>query len=673
MSHKIRVGLVFGGRSCEHEVSLSSARSVYAAIDRTQYDLTLIHIAKNGEWRLPADAAAAPRLAGEGSGADSGTGTGTGAGVGAREEAGAGTGTRPGAGTEGGTGAGTGAGEASADPTRTESGGPPPILTGQGGDDALPILVGYPDGGRLLARRADGAGPLAPESASRSPSGAGSPDAAGGDERAVAAGNEAAGTATSLDVVFPLLHGPFGEDGTVQGLLELAGVPYVGAGVLGSAAAMDKAMMKRAFRAEGLPVMEYMVVRRSDWRRDPDRVRAEAEARLGYPMFVKPANLGSSVGVNRIDDAGAFSRLVDDSAAYDTKVLIEAAALDCHEIECAVLGNDDPKASVVGEIVPSREYYDYDAKYVDDASELVIPAPLPPETAREGSGSSRSPRSARWTPAGSRGSTSSSSGGLRRRVFVNEVNTMPGFTPISMYPKLWEASGIPYSELIDRLIRLAIEEHRDRATCAPSCRAGAEPAASCEARTRRAPARGVRARPSRRVDDPTKRPRRTAVVPRLAQPAIEGRRERRGGRAVRQPSQLPDEAPEADRGGAAARATRHRGAPRPARRVRGPRALPSYPTKRPRRTAVVPQPARPAIDRGGAAGRRERRGGRAVRQPSQLPDEPPEAHRGGAATRPARHRGASRTARVRGPPAPPIRRSARGGPRWCRGSRGARA
>ena len=410
MSRKIRVGLVFGGRSCEHEVSLSSARSVFEAIDRTKYDLTLVHIAKDGEWRLPAGGAAAPRLGD------------------ARTEAG-------GPHDAGGC-------------RRGDGGATPPVLTGGGAGDALPILVGYPDGGRLLARRGDGAGPLA----------AGAEGRTGGD---AGPDGDAAHAATSLDVIFPLLHGPFGEDGTVQGLLELAGIPYVGAGVVGSAAAMDKAMMKRAFRAEGLPVMEYLVVRRSDWRRDPERVRAQAEARLGYPMFVKPANLGSSVGVNRIDDAVGFSRLVDDSAAYDTKVLIEAAALDCHEIECAVLGNDDPKASVVGEIVPSRDYYDYDAKYVDDASELIIPAPLPPETAER----VRELSIAAFRAVDARGLSRVDffvERGAERRVFVNEVNTMPGFTPISMYPKLWEASGIPYSELIDRLIRLAIEEHRER-------------------------------------------------------------------------------------------------------------------------------------------------------------------------------------------------------------------
>ena len=422
MQRKIRVGLVFGGRSCEHEVSLSSARSVIEAIDRTRYDLTLVHIAKDGGWRLPgrtdplrlageADRARAPAPAPAGGGAGRSDGEADSAGAGAaaaREPDG---------------------GAADEDfPSR-------PAAPPDAGDDSIPVLMGYPEGGRLLARSAGTAAPL---------------------QLGGSAGEEA-----SLDVVFPLLHGPFGEDGTVQGLLELAGLPYVGAGVLGSAAAMDKAMMKRAFRAEELPMTDYLVVRRSQWRHGPDGVQARAEARLGYPMFVKPANLGSSVGVHRIDDAGAFRGLVEDAAAYDTKVLIEAAARDCHEVECAVLGNDDPQASVVGEIVPSREFYDYDAKYVDDASELVIPAPLPGETAER----VRALALAAFRAVDARGLARVDffvERGGARRVYVNEVNTMPGFTPISMYPKLWAASGIPYAELIDRLIRLAVEEHRDR-------------------------------------------------------------------------------------------------------------------------------------------------------------------------------------------------------------------
>ena len=386
MSSKIRVGLVFGGRSCEHEVSLSSARSVFEAIDRAKYDLTLIHIAKDGGWLLRRGADPV-LLAG-----------------------------------------------AEAEPTSAAARPSPE-------DEPIPVLMGYPEGGRLLARGVGAAAPIA----------LGSTAADGPD----------AGAAPSLDVVFPLLHGPFGEDGTVQGLLELAGLPYVGAGVLGSAAAMDKAMMKRAFRAEGLPMTDYLVVRRSEWRRDPERVRTEAEGRLGYPMFVKPANLGSSVGVHRIDGPGAFRGRVEDAAAYDTKVLIEAAAVDCHEVECAVLGNDEPRASVVGEIVPSREFYDYDAKYVDDASELLIPAPLPPETAER----VRALSLAAFRAVDARGLSRVDffvERGGERRVYVNEVNTMPGFTPISMYPKLWAASGIPYPDLIDRLIQLAIEEHRDR-------------------------------------------------------------------------------------------------------------------------------------------------------------------------------------------------------------------
>ena len=397
MQCKIRVGLIFGGRSCEHEVSLSSARSVVEAIDRSRYDLTLIHIAKDGGWRLPGGADPL-RLAGAADGARA------------------------------------------PDP----AGGAKPAAPPHPDDDSIPVLMGYPEGGRLLARRAGAVTPLEPGGGA----GAGPKEADGGME-------------SSLDVVFPLLHGPFGEDGTVQGLLELAGLPYVGAGVLGSATAMDKAMMKRAFRAEGLPMTDYLVVRRSEWRRGPDDVRARAEARLGYPMFVKPANLGSSVGVHRIDDSRVFRELTEDAAAYDTKVLIEAAARDCHEIECAVLGNDEPRASVAGEIVPSREFYDYDAKYVDDASELIIPAPLPEETAER----VRELSLAAFRAVDARGLARVDffvERGGARRVYVNEVNTMPGFTPISMYPKLWAASGIPYAELIDRLIRLALEEHRER-------------------------------------------------------------------------------------------------------------------------------------------------------------------------------------------------------------------
>ncbi len=400
MARKIRVGIVFGGRSCEHEVSLDSARSVVAAIDHSKYDLTFIHIGKDGEWRLPA-----PPVADAGADADA-------------------------------------ASPAAALPAALAASG------ASGGEDAsLPILVGYPDGGRLLARGPAHAEPLAP-------GGSGAPaKAAGG-----------AGAGEGLDVVFPLLHGPFGEDGTVQGLLELAGLPYVGAGVLGSAVAMDKAMMKRAFRAEGLPVVEYFALARSEWRRGPEAVRARAEAALGYPMFVKPANLGSSVGVHRIDGPGTFRERVEDAAAYDTRVLLEAAARDCREVECAVLGNDEPRASVVGEIVPSREFYDYDAKYLDDASQLVIPAPLAPATAER----VRALALDAFRAVDARGLArvdffvGREEGGGGSRVYVNEVNTMPGFTPISMYPKLWEASGIPYAELIDRLIELALEEHRDR-------------------------------------------------------------------------------------------------------------------------------------------------------------------------------------------------------------------
>ena len=444
MSSKIRVGLVFGGRSCEHEVSLSSARSVFEAIDRAKYDLTLIHIAKDGGWLLRRGADPVLLAGAEAEPMSAATASATGD-TGGPD---AGAGRAPRAAEAGGATASPAPTSGAEEPAGDAAGGAssplPAAARPSPEDEPIPVLMGYPEGGRLLARGGGAAAPVA--LGSTGADGADGPDA---------------GAAPSLDVVFPLLHGPFGEDGTVQGLLELAGLPYVGAGVLGSAAAMDKAMMKRAFRAEGLPMTDYLVVRRSEWRRDPERVRTEAEERLGYPMFVKPANLGSSVGVHRIDGPGAFRGQVEDAAAYDTKVLVEAAAVDCHEVECAVLGNDEPRASVVGEIVPSREFYDYDAKYVDDSSELLIPAPLPPETAER----VRALSLAAFRAVDARGLSRVDffvERGGERRVYVNEVNTMPGFTPISMYPKLWAATGIPYPDLIDRLIQLAIEEHRDR-------------------------------------------------------------------------------------------------------------------------------------------------------------------------------------------------------------------
>ena len=263
-----------------------------------------------------------------------------------------------------------------------------------------------------------------------------------------------------VDVIFPVLHGPFGEDGTVQGLLELADIPYVGAGVMASAVGMDKAAMKDLFRSHDLPTPKYIVIKRHDWETQPDQVVALIGAEIGYPCFVKPANMGSSVGVHKVHAVEELPLALNDAAAYDRKLLIEVAVPEAREIECSVLGNDEPIASVPGEIVPGHEFYDYVAKYVDDSSDLLIPAPIDPALAQ------------RVRVLSIKAFMAVDGAGLARvdfllsrttgELYLSELNTIPGFTRISMYPKLWEASGIGYSELIDRLIQLALERHADK-------------------------------------------------------------------------------------------------------------------------------------------------------------------------------------------------------------------
>lgn len=261
------------------------------------------------------------------------------------------------------------------------------------------------------------------------------------------------GARSDVDVVFPVLHGPFGEDGSVQGLLDLAGVPYVGGGVLASAVGMDKAVQKVLFVAAGLSVAPYELAHEREWSEDPEAVEARAE-HLGYPVFVKPATLGSSVGITKVKEPSALSDAVARAFRYARKVLVEQAVEGAREIECAVLGNDDPVASIPGEVVPHAEFYDYRAKYLEDTSELLIPADLPPATVEE---------IRRMAVTAFRAIDCA---GMARvdffitpdgDVLVNEINTIPGFTQISMYPKLWEASGVPYPELVDRLVELAIE------------------------------------------------------------------------------------------------------------------------------------------------------------------------------------------------------------------------
>jgi D-alanine-D-alanine ligase len=280
--------------------------------------------------------------------------------------------------------------------------------------------------------------------------------------RGAARETEAVATVTglSLDVIFPVLHGPFGEDGTIQGLLELANVPYVGCGVLSSAVGMDKAVMKMLFRAQGLPVPDWITIGQRQWDADAAALTARIASELGYPVFVKPANMGSSVGISKVRHAADLPAAMELAFSYDLKAVVEEAVPDAREIECAVLGNDKPEASIPGEIIPSREFYDYEAKYLDNASRLEIPAVLDEGmseavqrlaldafTAIDGTGLAR----VDFLLSRSTG-----------QLLLNEINTLPGFTTISMYSKLWEASGVDYPMLVDRLITLAIERHARR-------------------------------------------------------------------------------------------------------------------------------------------------------------------------------------------------------------------
>ena len=363
MPKALRVGLVFGGRSGEHEVSLSSAQGVMNAIDQTKYQVVPIGITKEGRWL------------------------------------------------------------ASGDPLKA-------LSSGAMAESNPALLLAEPSE-RGLMRLEDV-------------------------ERKQAL---TAVQVSHLDVVFPVLHGPYGEDGTVQGLLELAGIPYVGAGVAASAVGMDKVLFKNVMEAHKVPVVPYVVILRKTWEREPDEVLARVEAELGYDCFVKPANLGSSVGISKAHNRAELRAALDDAARYDRKLLVEVA-VDAREIEVSVLGNDEPIASVPGEIVPSNEFYDYAAKYLDGESDLLIPAPIPADTAE--SVAAMAVEAYRAIDCAGMARVDFLLDRKTGRVYLNEVNTLPGFTPISMYPKLWEASGISYPELIDRLIQLALERHADK-------------------------------------------------------------------------------------------------------------------------------------------------------------------------------------------------------------------
>lgn len=369
MKRKLRVGVLFGGRSGEHEISLLSAGSILKAIDRRKYEVVPLGIDKQGNWLTTEDS----------------------------RELLVGSGARPGLSS--------------------------PIRPAAEPMTALLQLQAGAEGERLDRR---------------------------------------------LDVLFPILHGTFGEDGTIQGLFELADIAYVGSGVLGSATGMDKAVMKQLFAAAGLPQTPHIALLRGEWRIDPQRCTRLIEKNLQYPVFVKPANLGSSVGISKVHDRSELALAMDLAASFDRKLVIEQGVggpgAKPRELEVAILGNDAPEASVVGEIVPGAEFYDYEAKYHSDASLPIVPAKLSKAETKQ----IRDLAIAAFRACDCAGLArvdflmEPARQGTKPRIFLNELNTMPGFTSISMYPKLWQASGLSYKDLIDRLIALALERQEEK-------------------------------------------------------------------------------------------------------------------------------------------------------------------------------------------------------------------
>lgn len=360
MERKLRVGVIFGGRSGEHEVSLVSATSVINSLDKDKYEVVPIGITQEGRW-LSSDQGLK-------------------------------------------------------------------LLKEKTGIEQAPECFLVPEPNR---------------------------------QALVTAGNGEALSAP-IDVIFPLVHGTYGEDGTLQGLLELANIPYIGAGVLASAVGMDKIVQKQIFQQQKLPVAKYVWFHSSVCREHPERVAAVVAKNLKYPVFVKPANTGSSVGISKAHDRKELREALKLAIDYDRKVIIEQGIRNIREIECSVLGNDEPIASVPGEIVPSNEFYDYNAKYVDGRSEAIIPAKLPGKISEEIRRLSL--RAYRALDIAGMSRVDFLVTRKTNKIYLNEVNTIPGFTSISMYPKLWEATGIGYKELLDRLIQLALERHRDKNT-----------------------------------------------------------------------------------------------------------------------------------------------------------------------------------------------------------------
>jgi len=359
---KLKVGIIFGGRSGEHEVSYCSATSIMKAINKDKYTVVPIGITKEGRWISPEETAQA-------------------------------------------------------------------LQSGRIEGKSTVILLNNPSYNNLI--RIDNNQKLKKDTSEG-----------------------------KLDVIFPVLHGPYGEDGTVQGLLELADIPYVGAGVTASAISMDKELMKTIFKQKGLPLVKWLTIKRKDWYKSKEEILSLIQNSFKYPLFVKPTNLGSSVGITKVHKAKELEKAIDLASSYDRKILVEQGLEGVKEIECSILGNDEPRASVVGEVKPAGEFYDYDSKYIDEATQLIVPADLPEEVSRK------------VQEIALRAFKAIDAAGMARvdffvtkkenKIYLNEINTIPGFTSVSMYPRMWEASGISYTDLIDRLIQLALERYQDK-------------------------------------------------------------------------------------------------------------------------------------------------------------------------------------------------------------------
>lgn len=359
---KLRVGLIFGGRSGEHEISFLSASSIIKAINKDKYTVVPIGITKEGRWISPLDSELA-------------------------------------------------------------------LQSGKIEGKSTVILLNDPSGNALI--RTD-------------------------DNQRF----EKSSNLEKIDIIFPILHGPYGEDGTIQGLLELANIPYVGSGVAASAISMDKDFMRIIFQQKNLPILKWMTIKRKEWQKNKEKILSLIQNDFEYPLFVKPANLGSSVGISKVHKKEELEKAIDLASSYDSKILIEEGLEDIREIECAVLGNDEPRASVVGEVRPAGEFYDYNSKYIDGGTQLIIPAELPGDVSKKVQEIALCAFKAVDAVGMARVDFFVSK--KENKIYLNEINTIPGFTSVSMYPRLWMASGIPYPELIDRLIQLALERHQDK-------------------------------------------------------------------------------------------------------------------------------------------------------------------------------------------------------------------